>query len=137
MTIFEKIVNKEIPSYTLYEDDLVMAFLDISQTTKGHTLVITKKPYENIFEVPSEEFKHLMSVVQTLSFAINKAFKPAGLNLVNNNGKSAGQTVFHYHVHIVPRYENDSFEINYTNNSNSVSIDEYQKRAALIKTALL
>ena len=107
MTIFEKIVNKEIPSYTLYEDELVLAFLDISQTTIGHTLVITKKPYKNLYEVPEETFQHLMNVVQKISKHINKVFKPSGLNLINNNGSAAGQTVFHYHFHIIPRYEND------------------------------
>lgn len=137
MTIFEKIVNKEIPAYILYEDDLVLAFLDISQATKGHTLVITKTAYENLFAVPQDVFKHLMTVVQKISFALREAFNPLGINLINNNGKAAGQTVFHYHFHLVPRYENDDFDIKYPNNSDKTNHEDYQKRAELIKAALL
>ena len=102
MTIFKKIVNKEIPAYTVYEDDLVLAFLDISQTTKGHTLVITKEIYENILDIPEDLFMHLMNVVQKLTKAINKAYSPLGINLINNNGEEAGQTVFHYQAFISP-----------------------------------
>ena len=137
MTIFKKIVNKEIPAYTIYEDDLVLAFLDISQTTKGHTLVITKEVYENIFDVPEELFMHLMHVVQKVTKAIKKAYSPLGINLVNNNGAKAGQTVFHYHFHIIPRYENDKFEITFENNMANLNADDYKKRAELIKAALL
>lgn len=136
MTIFKKIINKEIPAYIIYEDDLVLSFLDISQTTKGHTLVIPKEIYENIFDIPEELFTHLMSVVQKVTKAINKAFKPAGINLVNNNGKDAGQTVFHYHFHIIPRYQNDNFKISFENNMNKLNSEEYKKRAELIKAAL-
>lgn len=124
-TIFTKIINKEIPSYILYEDDLVIAFLDISQTTKGHTLVVTKKPYQDIFEVPEDTFSHLFKVVHKLSFAIRKAFKPIGLNLLNNNHEIAGQTVFHYHVHIIPRYLDSDLTITLPNHMDKVSKDEF------------
>lgn len=137
MTIFKKIVNKEIPAYTVYEDDLVLAFLDISQTTKGHTLVITKEIYENILDIPEDLFMHLMNVVQKLTKAINKAYSPLGINLINNNGEEAGQTVFHYHFHIIPRYKDDMFNINFSNNMEKTTVEEYKKRAELIKAALL
>lgn len=137
MTIFEMIIARKIPSYILYEDELVIAFLDISQATKGHTLVVPKKPYENIFDIPEDLLKHLIGVVKKLSPAIKNAFNATGINIVNNNGKDAGQTVFHYHFHIVPRYENDNFNIIFSNNANTLNEDEYKKRATLIKAALL
>lgn len=136
MTIFERIVNREIPGYILYEDDLVMAFLDISQTTMGHTLVIPKKSYPNIFEIPDDLFRHLMSVVRRLSIGIKDAFNASGINLINNNGAIAGQTVFHYHFHILPRYENDGFNIDYINNSSSLTDEDYKKRARIIQAQL-
>ena len=70
MTIFQMIINRSIPSYIVYEDDLVIAFLDIQQTTKGHTLVVPKEPYENIFDIPNDLLNHLMSVVKMLSLKI-------------------------------------------------------------------
>ncbi|HHT55317.1 MAG TPA: HIT family protein [Acholeplasma sp.] len=137
MTVFEMIIARKIPSHIVYEDDLIIAFLDISQATKGHTLVVPKKPYENIFDIPEDLLKHLIGVVKKLSPAIKNAFNATGINIVNNNGKDAGQTVFHYHFHIVPRYENDNFNIIFSNNANTLNEEEYKKRATLIKAALL
>ncbi|KND62545.1 HIT family protein [Candidatus Phytoplasma phoenicium] len=111
-SIFTKIIKKEIPSYILYEDDLVMAFLDITQSTKGHTLVITKKEYTNIMEVPEYVFTYLFSVVHKLSKILLKTFNASGLNLVNNNGIIAGQTVLHYHVHLILRFDLNEIQIN-------------------------
>lgn len=136
MTVFEMIIARKIPSYIVYEDDLVIAFLDIMQSTKGHTLVVPKKKYENIFEIPEDLLKHLISVVKKLAIATKSAFNADGINLVNNNGEHAGQTVFHYHIHIIPRYKGDSFKITFANNSESLDAEEYKKRAALIKAAL-
>lgn len=137
MTIFERIVNKEIPAYVVYEDDLVLAFLDIQQTTKGHTLVISKRPYKDIYDMPEDLFKHLMGVVKHLANSIDKAFHPKGINIINNNGSSAGQTVFHYHVHLIPRYDNDDLSITYKDNSGITSDLEYKKRAFAISKAQL
>lgn len=124
-TIFSKIIRKEIPSYILYEDDLVIAFLDISQATKGHTLVVTKGVYETILEVPEETLKHLFSVVQKLSGKIMKAFNAKGLNILNNNGSIAGQTVFHYHVHILPRYDDKEIDIKFVNHAPNLTASDY------------
>lgn len=135
-TIFTKIINREIPASIVYEDDLVIAFLDITQATKGHTLVVTKAAYKNIFEVPADTFKHLFSVVQKLSDAIYKSFDAKGLNLVNNNNEVAGQTVFHYHVHIIPRYDKEEVTISFENHMSELSANDYKERAALIKAAL-
>lgn len=115
MSVFKKIINKEIESHIVYEDDLVIAFLDISQATKGHTLVVPKKEYKNIYELDDEISAHLYVVVVKLSKAIKKALNPDGLNIINNNGVIAGQSVFHYHIHLVPRYKNDDFNIKSVN----------------------
>lgn len=135
-TIFTKIVDRKIPSHIVYEDDLVIAFLDITQTTKGHTLVVTKSPYKNIFEVPENLFKHLFGVVQMLTKGIQNAFNPSGINLLNNNGETAGQTVFHYHVHIIPRYEKNDINVALPDQSTNLTTDDYKKRAAMIIAAL-
>lgn len=109
MSIFEKIVKKEIPAYIIYEDDLTLAFLDISQATKGHTLVIPKKRFENVYELDDKTAGHLYKVVVKVSKALKKAFNLEGLNIVNNNGALAGQAVFHYHIHLIPRYPGDDY----------------------------
>ena len=107
MCVFCKIVNGEIPSYKIYETDNVMAFLDISQNTKGHTLVIPKKHIESIFDLDEQTGRDLFeAVIKTTNILKNKlGFK--NVNLLNNNGSLAGQVVNHYHIHIIPRYGND------------------------------
>lgn len=135
MTIFERIVNNEIPSYKVYEDDLVLAFLDISQASKGHTLVIPKYPYKDIFEVEENILKHLISVVKKISIAVDKAFNPKGINLLNNNKEGANQTVFHFHMHILPRYNNDSIESLFKT-KHEITNEEYENRAKAIRLAL-
>ena len=107
MCVFCKIINGEIPSYKIYETDTVMAFLDISQNTKGHTLVIPKKHIESIFDLDEQTGRDLFeAVVKTTNILKNKlGFKD--VNLLNNNGSLAGQVVNHYHIHIIPRYGND------------------------------
>jgi len=135
-TIFTKIIDRKIPANIVYEDDLVIAFLDITQTTQGHTLVVTKSPYKDILEVPEALFQHLFGVVQKITKAIQGAFEPKGINLLNNNGPTAGQTVFHYHVHIIPRYDTSDITVVLPNQSSLLSADDYKKRAAMIIAAL-
>lgn len=106
-TIFGKILTGEIPSFKLYEDDYVYAFLDISQVTKGHTLLIPKKASANIFETDEETMKHIGAALPKVANAIKRAFNPDGLNIIQNNGEFADQSVFHIHFHLIPRYEND------------------------------
>lgn len=105
--IFCKIIKGDIPSAKVYEDENVYAFLDISQVTKGHTLVIPKAHHENLFELHPETAGPFFESVQKVAKAIQAAFSPKGLNLLNNNGETAGQTVFHYHMHLIPRYGRD------------------------------
>lgn len=134
-TLFERIANKEIPSHTVYEDDLVIAFLDISQITKGHTLVVPKKAYATILDVPEETLKHLIVVAKKLSQALYKAYALRGLNIINNNGVVAGQSVFHFHLHLIPRYEVS--ELTFNHRENQTTLAEFQATQALIIEALL
>ncbi|CCV63646.1 Histidine triad (HIT) superfamily protein [Alteracholeplasma palmae J233] len=135
-TIFTKIINREIPSYIVYEDDLVLAFLDITQASKGHTLVVTKNEYKDITEVPEETLSHLFKVVQKISKGMFKAFNIKGINLLNNNGEVAGQTVFHYHVHIIPRYESNELNFVFENNMDKTSKEMFIERQNLIISSL-
>ncbi|WP_025727558.1 HIT family protein [Heyndrickxia ginsengihumi] len=104
MCIFCKIVNGEIPSAKVFENEHVYAFLDISQVTKGHTLIVPKIHKENLYELTPEIARNLFEVVPTIANAIKEQFEPIGLNLLNNNGEKAGQSVFHFHIHLIPRY---------------------------------
>lgn len=112
MCIFCKIVNKEIPSYTLYEDETVLAFLDISQVTKGHTLVIPKKHVDNYLECDDETLAHLNKVAKELGNTLMKKLNCEGMNILSNVNEVAGQSVKHFHLHLIPRYsENDAVKI--------------------------
>lgn len=102
--IFCKIINGEIPAAKVYENEHVFAFLDISQVTKGHTLVIPKIHKENVFELTSDIAKNIFEAVPAIANAIKTEFQPIGLNVLNNNGEEAGQSVFHFHMHLIPRY---------------------------------
>lgn len=108
MCIFCKIINHEIPSSIVYEDDLSIAILDISQQTKGHTLIIPKKHVENIFELDEELSKHLFSVTVKVTKLLKEKLHFENVNILNNNGSLAGQSVNHFHIHIIPQYEYDN-----------------------------
>jgi len=124
MCVFCKIINGEIPSKKVYEDDDVLAILDISQATMGHTLVLPKKHYANILEIPSIEYQKVMIKTKELAEKINKNLKPQGINILNNCGEVAGQTVMHYHVHILPRYTTNDIKIEFTDHSSTANLDD-------------
>jgi len=109
--IFCKIVKGESPAYILYEDDLVMAFLDIQPATMGQTLVIPKKHYSVLPQMPDDEAKHLMLVVKQLSGLIFEATQAHGINIIQNNGEFSGQVVPHVHFIVIPRYQDDGQEV--------------------------
>lgn len=121
--IFCKIRDGEIPARKVYEDEDVFAFLDLSQVTLGHTLLVPKKHVENIYSYDSSTTEHVFSVLPKLSRAIKKALPEAsGLNVIMNNGKVADQSVFHSHVHLIPRYtKEDDFHINWADHSQTYS----------------
>lgn len=111
MCVFCKIISGEFNSSKIYEDDKVLAILDLSQATYGHTLVMPKEHYENIFDLEEEAAKHLFGVVKKICNHYKETLPNLkGINLLNNNGEKAGQTVMHYHMHILPRYEDDDLE---------------------------
>ena len=127
MCIFCKIIEGEIPSRKVYEDDDILAILDISQTTRGHTLVMPKKHYDDFLQMPEKEFGALMEKVQQIADRIVKKMNAKGCNILINTGETAGQTVRHVHVHIIPRYdENDTVSFSFT--ENQYDLDEILKK---------
>jgi histidine triad (HIT) family protein len=109
--IFCKIVRGELPSHKVHEDEKTFAFLDINPVNPGHTLVIPKKHTLDVFEIEESEWDAVMRTVRTISHALEKSLAPSGINLAMNNRSGAGQVVFHAHVHVMPRYENDGHEL--------------------------
>lgn len=106
-SIFSRIVNGELPSTKIYEDDETLALMDINPAGRGHVLVICKEEHPDIFSIPPETLASVMRTVQRVARAMREALQPDGLNIIQNNGWAAGQTIFHYHVHLIPRWEGD------------------------------
>ncbi|WP_347565201.1 HIT family protein [Candidatus Enterococcus moelleringii] len=133
--IFCKIINQEIPSYKVYEDDKVYAFLDLSQVTKGHTLVVPKQHVADIFEYDEALAADVFARIPKIAKALEKAFpEMEGLNILNNNKELAYQSVFHSHVHLIPRYgKDDDFSIHFGDHSADVSKEDMQAIADAIK----
>jgi histidine triad (HIT) family protein len=135
--IFCKIIAGEIPSAKVYEDEHVYAFLDISQVTKGHTLVIPKTHVKNIYETPSDVAGELFARVPRIANAIKAAYKPVGMNLLNNNEAAADQSVFHLHIHLIPRYgEGDGFSSNWKVHTDDYKPEDLQQIATDINKEL-
>ena len=110
--IFCKIVKGEIPSFKIFENDRVFSFFDINPLTKGHVLVIPREHYENIFDIPENDLKEIISIAKKLSERIKEKLNADGVNLMNASGEAAEQNVNHFHLHIVPRYKADGLEMN-------------------------
>ncbi len=106
--IFCKIANGVIPSNTLYEDEDFRVILDIEPATKGHALILPKKHFANLCELPDEYAGKVFVVAKNMAEKMQKALEFDGLNVLQNNGGAAGQTVFHFHMHLIPRYDNDN-----------------------------
>lgn len=109
--IFCKIIEGEIPSHKVYEEENVIAFLDANPTSKGHTLVVPKKHVENIHEASGMDY--MWDAIVKVSNAVKEAFDAPGMNIDQNNGEIAGQEVMHMHFHVTPRYTGDEIEIDY------------------------
>ncbi|SHO53847.1 HIT family protein [Anaerocolumna xylanovorans] len=112
--VFCSIIGHEIPSATIYEDEKVIAILDIAPSAKGHTVLIPKNHSRDIFELPEEEAAHIFTVAKKIAGALKEELNCDGINILQNNGKTAGQTVFHFHVHVIPRYEDDTVKLTWT-----------------------
>ena len=106
--IFCKIANGEIPSTTLYEDEDFRVILDLGPATRGHALLLPKNHFANLFELDDETAQKAILVAKKMAGKMKDALGADGFNLVQNNGEAAGQTVFHFHMHLIPRYENDN-----------------------------
>ena len=130
-TIFQKIINKEIPSDKIYETDQILAFLDIKPVHKGHALVIPKTPVKDIFEFSGDDVRHLMQAIIIVANAVKEATDAAGINIISNNGSAAGQEVFHLHFHIIPRFSKDEFNrLPHTTYKNDEERAQYAKNIA-------
>lgn len=135
--IFCKIIEGTIPSVKVYEDEHVLAFMDIVPVTKGHVLLIPKTHRENIYDLTAEEAAQLFSVVPKIANALKDEFKPAGMNLLQNNGAYAGQAVFHSHLHLIPRYdETDGFKLTFETKESETNVERIQEIAAGIRIKL-
>ena len=132
--IFCKIANGEIPSSTIYEDDTFRVILDLSPATKGHALIIPKNHMADIFEMDESTAGKVFVLASRIAKAMKEALHCDGLNIVQNNGEIAGQTVFHFHMHIIPRYEGDNQNINWIPGTSEA--DERDAVAEQIKIAL-
>lgn len=109
--IFCKIANGEIPSRTLYEDDKFRVILDLGPASKGHALILPKEHYANLYELPDETAGEVMKLARKMAVQMTERLGCEGFNLVQNNGELAGQTVFHFHMHLIPRYQEDGQKI--------------------------
>lgn len=105
--IFCKIAAGEIPSKTIYEDEEFRVILDLGPATKGHALILPKDHYANLYELPEEKAMKVICLAKKMAAQMTEKLQCDGFNLVQNNGECAGQTVFHFHLHLIPRYKND------------------------------
>lgn len=111
--IFCRIANGEIPSKTLYEDEAFRVILDLGPATKGHALILPKDHAADLYELPEETAAAVMRLAKRMAETLRDRLHCDGLNLVQNNGETAGQTVPHFHLHLIPRYRNDGQKINW------------------------
>jgi histidine triad (HIT) family protein len=108
--VFDKIIRREIPADIVYEDEETLAFLDIKPNHPGHTLVVSKKYFRNIFDMDEATLNSVMKTTQKMAIAIREALHADGINIAMNNEAGAGQVVFHAHVHVIPRFNGDGFQ---------------------------
>lgn len=109
--IFCKIANGEIPSATIYENSDFRVFLDIAPANQGHALIVPKEHFQDIFDIDAVTAGKLFSLATEVARAMKSVLNCDGMNIVQNNGSVAGQTVFHFHLHLIPRYEGDSVQV--------------------------
>lgn len=132
--IFCKIANGMIPSTTIYENSDFKVILDISPATKGHTLILPKEHFDNIFDMDAETAAKLFALAAAVARSLKEATGCEGMNIVQNNGEIAGQTVYHFHMHLIPRYKDDQVQIKWT--PQEMDQEELNIIAATIKKAL-
>lgn len=132
--IFCKIADGEVPSKTIYVDEWFRVILDLSPLSKGHALIILKEHYKDLTELPEELAQKVMPLAQKIGMAMMKSLECPGFNLVQNNGAVAGQTIFHFHLHVIPAYEGSPVILS-TNPSREES-ETLEQIAEVIKAAI-
>ncbi len=126
--VFAKILRGEIPAFKVYEDDRTLAFMDVMPQSEGHTLVIPKTNARNFFDIDPESLAQLIKATQHVAKAVQKAFKPDGMRIIQFNEPAAGQTVFHIHFHIVPCYEGRSLKSHSRDMADKTVLAEHAER---------
>ncbi|MBR0119673.1 MAG: HIT family protein [Eubacterium sp.] len=121
--IFCKIIAGEIPSATVYEDDDVKAILDVNPAARGHVIVLPKKHASDVFSISDEDLSKAICVAKKIAIAVKEAYKCDGVNILQNNGEAAGQTVFHLHIHVIPRFEGDTISVKWKQGEMPADLD--------------
>jgi histidine triad (HIT) family protein len=130
-TVFSKIIRGEIPSVKVYEDELVYAFMDAGQVNPGHVLVATKKPYETLMDADEESAAAMMRAACRIAKAVQQAFRPDGITILQANRPAGWQTVPHLHLHVLPRFQDDGVELTWPRKE--PGIDKLREYAAKIQ----
>ena len=126
--VFAKILRGEIPAFKVYEDARTLAFMDVMPQSEGHTLVIPKTNARNFFDIDPDALAHLIKATQHVAKAVQKAFKPDGMRIIQFNEPAAGQTVFHIHFHIVPCYEGSALKSHSREMADKAVLAEHAER---------
>ena len=132
--IFCRLANGDIPTNGLYEDDIVKAIFDLSPASMGHVIILTKEHFDDLFSIDEETASHVFKVATKLAKAIKEELNCEGMNILQNNGEIAGQTVFHFHMHIIPRYVGD--HVKFAWNQGKISEDEIKDLTKKIQNRL-
>lgn len=130
-TVFTKIIQGDIPCAKVYEDDLVFAFMDAGQVNPGHVLVVTKTPYETLMDADEESAAAMMRAANKIAKAVQQAFAPEGITILQANKPAGWQTVPHLHLHVLPRYSNDGVELTWPRKE--PGMDKLREYAAQIR----
>jgi histidine triad (HIT) family protein len=133
---FCKMVRHEIPAVRVYEDDDILAIMDLYPATPGHILVLPKQHTENIYSLPEDLASRIMVTASKIAKAIKQQLSPDGLNLIQSNELAAGQTISHFHLYVVPRYKSDPVALKFGHGTRPANVDELEKTALLIKSEL-
>lgn len=132
--IFCKLSNGEIPTRTIYEDELFRVILDADPATKGHALILPKGHYKDIYELPETEASEIFVLAKKMATHMTNVLKCDGFNIVQNNGEVAGQTVFHFHLHLIPRFQGDGNEEKISWNHAKFTEEELDQIRETLKT---
>jgi histidine triad (HIT) family protein len=130
-TIFEKIIRGEIPSAKVYEDEFVFAFMDAGQVNPGHVLVATKKPFVTLMDADEESAAAMMRAACRIAKAVQEAFRPDGITVLQANKPAGWQTVPHLHLHVLPRYDNDGVDLTWPRKE--PGMEKLREYAAMIR----